>query len=189
MSSSNKQGSKILAVLTPRDAQRLLLDWVNLDFLRGRDDQLRRFRARHKDVIGPLRDGDLQDLRDELRLVWDEQDRRRQDWYIFRLRDSFHRYGIMHDITEKREAPSPQRLAGRLSEPPEITAFEAAMFYFQRQLAASAKHCRNETCPAPYFIAKKKWQKFCSEKCTGPANRESKREWWRKNRAKSRGLQ
>jgi hypothetical protein len=60
------------------------------------------------------------------------------------------------------------------------------MFYFQRQLTGLAKYCGNETCPAPYFIATKKWQKFCSEKCAGPANRESKREWWRKNRAKER---
>jgi hypothetical protein len=125
-------------------------------------------------------------LRDELRLVWDAQDRRRQDWYLFRIRDSFHHDAIMHDCYENRERPNPRRLARRLSEPPAITPFEAAMFNFQRRLIGLAKHCGNETCPAPYFIAKKKWQKFCSEKCAGHANRESKREWWRKYRAKER---
>jgi predicted nucleic acid-binding Zn ribbon protein len=27
----------------------------------------------------------------------------------------------------------------------------------------------------------KRWQKFCSEKCAGPANRESKRKWWQEH--------
>src|SRR3954464_13301746 len=31
--------------------------------------------------------------------------------------------------------------------------------------------CDNETCPAPYFIANRKSQRFCTEACAGPANR------------------
>jgi hypothetical protein len=73
-------------------------------------------------------------------------------------------------------------------EPPPVTPFEAAVFYFQTSIADLAKHCGNSECPAPYFIAIKKWQKYCSEKCAGPAARESKRRWWQENRAKNGGL-
>jgi hypothetical protein len=38
--------------------------------------------------------------------------------------------------------------------------------------------CQNPDCPARYFIADRRTQKFCSEKCAGPAQREAKRRWW-----------
>jgi hypothetical protein len=180
MGSGRKRGSKILGVMTEAEAERLLLDWANL----GEND-LRRFRARHKDVIGALDDLAVCDLRYELRLVWNEQDKRRQDWYVFCLRDSFQYYEVMHDIKEKREPPNPHRLAHRLAEPPGITPFEAAMFYFQTALTEKAKYCGGRDCPAPYFIAVKRWQKYCSEKCAALANGEAKRRWWHENKGKA----
>jgi hypothetical protein len=53
--------------------------------------------------------------------------------------------------------------------------------------------CENKEngCPSPYFIRKKKGQKFCSEECAAPSQREFKRKWfrehgeeWRKQRMK-----
>lgn len=43
--------------------------------------------------------------------------------------------------------------------------------------------CMNPECPARYFIAYRRTQKFCSEKCAGPGQREAKRRWWNENRA------
>jgi hypothetical protein len=54
--------------------------------------------------------------------------------------------------------------------------------------------CANKPggCPAPYFIKKKPKQKFCSDVCALPAQREFKRNWfrehgaeWRRKRAKT----
>jgi hypothetical protein len=63
-----------------------------------------------------------------------------------------------------------------------LTAFEAAMFYLQTKLIDKLRRCPNATCPAPYFFATKKGQKFCSTVCAEPAQRESKRKWWNENR-------
>jgi hypothetical protein len=67
---------------------------------------------------------------------------------------------------------------------PEITSFEAACVHLQRTVADRAKRCGNIDCPAPYFIATKRWQKYCTEKCAGPANREAKRQWWHEHKGK-----
>ena len=66
-----------------------------------------------------------------------------------------------------------------------LTPFEAAMFYLQTHLADKIRRCPNATCPAPYFFAAKRAQKFCSTKCAEPAQRESKRRWWNENRGVS----
>lgn len=42
--------------------------------------------------------------------------------------------------------------------------------------------CLNPDCPARYFVADRRSQKFCSEKCAEPARREYKRRWWNDNR-------
>jgi hypothetical protein len=44
-------------------------------------------------------------------------------------------------------------------------------------------YCANPECPAPFFIAKRSDQKYCSEMCATPAKREAKLRWWRANRA------
>lgn len=41
--------------------------------------------------------------------------------------------------------------------------------------------CPNPTCPAPYFIAKRRSQKYCSDACSLPAQREFKKAWWREH--------
>jgi hypothetical protein len=38
--------------------------------------------------------------------------------------------------------------------------------------------CQNTDCPAPYFIAQRRSQKYCSEKCAQPSQREFKLRWW-----------
>jgi hypothetical protein len=48
-----------------------------------------------------------------------------------------------------------------------------------KQLAVCAN--KDDECPAPYFIKKKPNQKFCSEACALPAQREFKRQWFREH--------
>lgn len=40
------------------------------------------------------------------------------------------------------------------------------------------RFCPNPECPAPYFLTRKRSQKYCTEKCAGAGQRELKRAWW-----------
>jgi hypothetical protein len=40
------------------------------------------------------------------------------------------------------------------------------------------RYCLNPECPAPYFFAKKRRQRYCTEECAGAGQRELKRAWW-----------
>lgn len=42
--------------------------------------------------------------------------------------------------------------------------------------------CRNPACANPYFIAKRKDQRYCSPECAQPAKKEAKLKWWHRNR-------
>jgi len=40
--------------------------------------------------------------------------------------------------------------------------------------------CANPSCPAPYFLAVRRTQKYCDRKCAEPSQREFKKKWWKK---------
>jgi len=68
-------------------------------------------------------------------------------------------------------------------QPPDLNAFERVMFHFQR-IADRALRCANPECPAPYFFAKKKNQRYCGSACSAFGKREQDKQWWRRNRGK-----
>jgi hypothetical protein len=169
-------------------------------------DECRRLVKRNVQVFGPnaldwewggvsgfgLTAFDLIETRDLLRRVWTAPERRSREWYSFHLRLMFYGWEARADFIRNHPVstitdPGWSKLS--YFDPPPVTPFEASVFYLQTSIAERAKRCGNSDCPAPYFIAVKKWQKFCSEKCAGPANRESKRQWWRDNRAKNGGVE
>jgi len=41
--------------------------------------------------------------------------------------------------------------------------------------------CLNENCDAPFFLARRRTQKYCSEDCAAPAVRQFKRTWWKEH--------
>ncbi len=45
-------------------------------------------------------------------------------------------------------------------------------------LATRLRFCPNASCPAPYFVARRRSQKYCSDACALPSQREFKRRWW-----------
>ena len=185
MVSSRTAGSKILAVISVGDAERLLLDWANLG---GPPHKaLAWLNGRHGDVFKPLRwdEGperlnawEIWSLRGHLRKAWDAQDRRIREWHIFQLRRKFAEWSFAL-------SPEAENLAGKpydwFEQAPPVTALEATMLHFQA-IGDRARHCQSSNCPAPYFIAVKRWQKFCSPECAGPGVRESKLRWWNKHK-------
>ena len=178
MGASKKPRNKILGMITPSRAEDLLVSWANL----RTPEHIKRMRALYSDVVvSLLTDQDLLEMREDIRLAWDAQDRRHRDWYLFLLRQNFQHNEVMRERFASREQPNPGRLEARLTAPPALTPFEAAIVHFQTTVADRAKHCSSPVCGEPYFIAVKRWQKFCSEKCAGPANRESKRKWWQEH--------
>src|ERR1051326_3749852 len=71
---------------------------------------------------------------------------------------------------------------GRLSmEPKELLGTICILFLRDYSMGRTAL-CANPDCHSPYFIKKRKTQKFCEAgPCTEQAQREQKREWWRKH--------
>ncbi|HKR33110.1 MAG TPA: hypothetical protein VJT08_21700 [Terriglobales bacterium] len=49
------------------------------------------------------------------------------------------------------------------------------------EVADRMRHCPTANCPAPYFIARRRSQKYCSDACALPAQRAFKRTWWREH--------
>lgn len=73
--------------------------------------------------------------------------------------------------------------------PPPRSEFEEIAFYFQLNLDR-ARYCPNPECPAPYFLANKKGQKYCGTECAEYGQRKSAREAWHRHpewRKKKRG--
>jgi hypothetical protein len=50
-----------------------------------------------------------------------------------------------------------------------------------QRVADRMRRCDNASCPAPYFIAERRNQKFCTEICAAPAQREQKATWWKEH--------
>jgi hypothetical protein len=126
-----------------------------------------------------------------LKLAWDASDLRAREWYIFKARDEWHQLTTFAPVWEKRILQGGSRLLDQLTDeelalniqPPPLTPFERVAYHFHR-IADRARHCANPECPAPYFFAAKKGQKYCTSKCSAPSQRDQKRRWWRENRAK-----
>jgi hypothetical protein len=206
MNSSRKDGSKILGVMPKAEAERLLLAWANLpDVPTLRDAReiadpggYRRLIERHPEVFGHMASEQeraasavsersitidkLRIWRDRLRLAWTAQDRRSREWHIFTLRFEYAREAALRNLPKQSSPEFDQKLKSMLWDPPPITPLEAALFYFSAAIGDRARKCQATDCPAPFFVALKRWQKFCSPECALPAQREAKRKWWKDNR-------
>ena len=135
-------------------------------------------------------------VQDSLRAAWDAPDLRRREWFIFQARRSYHWSTVIDPIETAMLNTGDERILQKLRSElaaarravPALTQFERVAYHFHR-IADRARHCANPECPAPYFFASKKGQKYCSSKCSAPSQRDQKRRWWRENRAKNGGQQ
>ena len=213
-SSSHKKRGQILGVISPVRAERLLVDVANLPVAEWWVAEWRaaldRILSRYPEIFGALDNPDhpglgliredatdtpvgrltlatvdaiVAQLAHYLRRAWDAQDLRHREWYLFEMRREYQiRVLARGDFGNLGE---PQKARKARAEVPPITPLEAALYHLQR-LGDRARHCPNPECPAPYFITTKNRQRYCSEKCAGVGERESKRKWWHENRAQNR---
>jgi hypothetical protein len=202
MGSSRRAGNKILGVIDPARAEAFLLQLANPP-TSGKitTAYAETLRKRYPEMAEPVWKsleewtGNLIWIQLYLRHAWDAPDARHRDWYLHEMRRQYSHaaaelalgdlptppdgiLSVAPGMVVRGFEPMIDRVYPGFIEPPEVTPFEAAVFYFQSRIGDRAKYCGHVDCPAPYFIAVKRWQKFCSEKCAGPANRESKRKWW-----------
>lgn len=205
MGSSQKSETKILGQVTPRIAEAFVSDVANLqdNWSHKASDQpvspeMKRLNERYPNVFSQLRNKPLlllqvmDNMRHFLRVAWQATDGRHRDWYLFEMRRTYRDFLIAAEDRPRKITKYPahgdipeltiEEIDSRLEEPPPALSLEAILYYFQTRIRDRAKYCGNPDCPAPYFIAKKRWQKYCSEECAGLANREAKRRWWHENK-------
>lgn len=121
-------------------------------------------------------------LRNWIRSVWLAQDDRTRRWLLYPLLDA-------EMYVSKGRAPWVSTLCF-LEEPMKISLdpprpFEQALIYLLNS-AKRTRHCKNLDCPAPYFFADRRNQKYCSEICALPEQRAFKRRWWKQKGKKWR---
>lgn len=189
--SSAEAREKVLGVISPSSAEGFITELVNLptDFP-GDDgselyaktvyDKYQRIAARYPDILRTktplsatrtLPQKLLQEWARQLKFAW-ARDKRELDWTVYKMRDSYSQADDpAHNIGAVLGAPA---------HVPRISAFEAAMVYFQTRLADRRLLCPNPTCEAPYFFKpkNKRTQKYCSPECSDHARRKSKLLWW-----------
>jgi hypothetical protein len=108
----------------------------------------------------------LKALRNEVRAIWRADELETKEWLIFCLRGG--------DPTLTLSFLS--RLSPHMMPKP----FQTAVLHLLKS-ASKLRCCHNPDCAAPYFLARRRSQKYCSVDCNLPAQREYKRRWWHKN--------
>jgi hypothetical protein len=107
-----------------------------------------------------------------IRQAWTAPDAESRDWKMFILR----RQVLSFYYAEDRWPTSP----------PPFTPLQQALRYLQME-GQRARRCANAECSAPYFLSKRRNQKFCGDDCALPARLEAKRRWWDNKRGKTGG--
>lgn len=206
MNSSRKSGREILGIVSKKKAERLILECANLpidvidpDFPRNFIDGPIPPRIMPLiDLFRPITDSRMPSggswinyailaFRRYLRSAWDASDQWQRDWHIFRMRQSFLSTTHQQAVINAGQRPlSAQELFELQDVPPAPTPIDAVMYQFRRN-ESRLRHCPGDPCPAPYFFATKRGQRYCSEACALPAQREAKRLWWAANRGKQSG--
>jgi hypothetical protein len=155
-------------------AFRFLSDCANLEaepHSEAADAAYEKLRKRYPEILQSLESPEaLLWFGEALRKAWDASTVRAREWYLMQAQS------LMHlETASSPDWPPPP--------PPEPSALEQALLHF-RQNIGRALLCRKADCSTPYFIAREKGEKYCSEKCSHLATLATKKRWWDKNRKK-----
>ena len=194
--SSIKGGSRTLAPISAHKAKEFLLELANLRDEEAAPRFKRRFgslflpevsallirswaiRVEEEDVVELSADEKfwkywLLPLRDSVRRLWisDERDKR---WGTFRILEKYFLIG------SSRFAEAPVRDDAEWFLPANLGP-ETTCEHIFNYMTGRTSRCQNGDCHTPYFFAIRRSQKYCSDVCAIPAQREFKRKWWAEN--------
>jgi hypothetical protein len=151
----------------PKRAENFLNELANL---RSQDsDAVKRFTRRFKEFCpGHFpRPSGTPSVRDELVIAWKEPTTRdREAWLFNALADALH-FGLSGNNDQPQDRQKWTNIC--------------AAIWQGAKVADRMRVCGNPECPAPYFIARKRSHKYCSQACAAPAIRELKRTWWKEH--------
>jgi hypothetical protein len=114
-------------------------------------------------------------LRNCLRSIWLTPDRRLKEWLIFGLRDLV--MSAVHDLPVFSNALFLSGPVVDWGELPAPSPFERALGLLLTH-ADKTRYCAREGCETPYFLALRRTQKYCSNRCAREAQRQLMRQWW-----------
>jgi hypothetical protein len=131
----------------------------------------------------------LQTYQTDVCLAWQAPDRWTREYYLARARIKLYE-GIVKQVRDEL-GPNWVGISGAVpgglaSGLPQVTPLpdpfgrvldRISDLGLRERLAI----CRNGGCITPYFIAQRKTQRYCSEKCAGTFQQEHKRRWWREH--------
>jgi len=209
--SSDNSRRRILGTISRGRAERLLVEWLNTDLGDTPEDAnaWERLFRRYPEILSvpahevlPCTEQNFERFHQQMEMAssvgadlaraWEATELRRFEWYTWKAQMQYEyeaaiaKHNVTHLEVDEVNLPGFTAALIESDEPPTIvTPVEAAIFHL-RHNRRRALCCPNPDCPAPYFLASKKGQKFCSPECAKPSQRESKRRWWAENRAKGR---
>lgn len=187
MNSSKMGTSQTLARMSAEKMEQFLRELVNLH-----PDGFERFQNQFGHLIPPRRLGEgnvwvmdaitnseYNQSKEEIAesTIRDYQQQIRRIWTVSDLRTK--RFGIFL-IWYQALAFEDPRYTMSLAFPIPLgpaRPFEQVLEYMLTH-SDKMRFCGNTECPAPYFFAKRRSQKYCSEACALPAQQAHKRQWW-----------
>lgn len=119
----------------------------------------------------------LPNIREELLIAWKQPTiRDREAWLFQALADALH-FGLSSEAMEPG-VDEDGELEDRADDARKWGNITAALWQGSK-IADRMRVCGNPDCRVmPYFVARRRSQKYCSETCAAPAIRELKRAWW-----------
>ena len=174
---NRKVVSEFLDVALTHTRRRLLLELANLH-----DEGLVRFQKAWGERFDAASPQEIFELRDELQQIWDRQtslDAKHEilDGWLRLRAEGFRRFGYREwtiFLPGGRLLPHFRNLRTQL-----LTGVLEQYWHFAT--------CGNPSCPVPYFLARRRDQKYCERgDCTEYAQRQHALKWWRREGDKRR---
>jgi hypothetical protein len=198
----------LLGVISRKDAESFLLDLANYPQVGDyTHPAFHRFVFRWGKFFSAY---DVEDDTDELdlfeflvfwlcpymRMAWSGSSPREREWYVHKVRQIYNEDRVLRSEEGRRLNSLKEQQGLKVREDfeklvlglPPPNPIDAALQYFQ-QVVGQASVCQNPLCQHPHFLAAKFAQKYCSDLCARPAQKEAKQKWWRKRGAEWREQQ
>lgn len=123
-------------------------------------------------------EGLLIPLRNWLRRIWVNPNMRHKELLLLGLREYVR--GLRQDLPRRVYRIIPVAYWGNPEQPEEPSPLEQALIWLLKS-ADKTRCCPHPDCPSPYFLAKRRNQRYCSEVCAQRGERELKQKWWEKH--------